>query len=219
LNPVTVTVALLAGIVFWVLVVRRLTAHSWDSTKDEAGDVGAIHTAPQRIGLWIFLAVVTSLFSLFLSAFSMRMHHGGGSHVMLPGVLWLNSAFLVIGSVSMQFARHAVDHGLQQRLKLGLAAGGLFTIAFLAGQLVAWGQLRDSGHFIQGSSATAFFYLLTAVHGLHLLGGLGVWGRTMTRLLQGTELVDLRLSVELCTVYWHYLLLVWFVLFGALSYM
>lgn len=214
----TVTVALLVGIVIWVLVARRLTAHSWDSDSEQ-GDVGAIRMAPQRIGLWIFLAVVTSLFSLFLSAFSMRMHHGDASHVMLPDVLWVNTALLVMASVAMQIARHAVGHGLQRRLQPGLVAGGLFAIAFLAGQLVAWNQLRHSGHFIQGSSATAFFYLLTAVHGLHLLGGLWVWGRTMTRLLHGVELVDLRLSVELCTVYWHYLLLVWLVLFGALMYL
>jgi cytochrome c oxidase subunit 3 len=65
--------------------------------------------------------------------------------------------------------------------------------------------------------ATAFFYLLTGVHGLHLLGGLFVWGKTIVRMAQGgVELIDLRLSVELCTVYWHYLLLVWLVLFTLL---
>jgi cytochrome c oxidase subunit 3 len=55
------------------------------------------------------------------------------------------------------------------------------------------------------------------VHGLHLLGGLFVWGKTVVRMTRaGVELVDLRLSVELCTVYWHYLLLVWVVLFAVL---
>jgi cytochrome c oxidase subunit 3 len=65
--------------------------------------------------------------------------------------------------------------------------------------------------------AVAFFYLLTGVHGLHLLGGLLVWGKTVVKMTRpGIELVDLRLSVELCTVYWHYLLLVWLVLFAVL---
>jgi cytochrome c oxidase subunit 3 len=59
--------------------------------------------------------------------------------------------------------------------------------------------------------------LLTGVLGLHLLGGLYVWGRTYIRLrYQRAELIDVRLSVELCSVYWHYLLLVWIVLFGLL---
>ena len=218
MSPITVTVALLAGIIVWVLVARRLTARSWESGSEES-DVAAVRMAPARLGLWVFLAVITSLFSLFLSAYSMRSHHGDWSHLTLPVVLWVNTALLVLGSVSMQIARNAVTRGLAQRLKLGLVAGGLFTIGFLAGQLIAWGQLRESGHFAQGSPANAFFYLLTAVHGLHLLGGLWVWGRTMTRLLRGVELVELRLSVELCTVYWHYLLLVWIALFAALTYL
>jgi len=67
------------------------------------------------------------------------------------------------------------------------------------------------------SPAIAFFYLLTGVHGLHLLGGLFVWGKTVVRMAQaGVELLDVALSVELCTVYWHYLLLVWLVLFALL---
>lgn len=218
MSPVTITAALVAGIIVWVMVVRRLTARSWESGSEE-GDVAALRMAPARLGLWIFLAVVTSLFCLFLTAYSMRSHHGDWSHVMLPNVLWVNTALLVAGSVAMQFARHAIGSGLMQRLQVSLVAGGLFTMAFLAGQLVAWGQLRDSGHFVQGDPATAFFYLLTAVHGLHLLGGLWVWGRTMTRLVRGAELLDLRLSVELCTVYWHYLLLVWIALFAALTYL
>ena len=218
MSPITVTIALLAGIIVWVLVARRLTARSWESGSEES-DVAAVRMAPARLGLWVFLAVITSLFSLFLSAYSMRSHHGDWSHLTLPDVLWVNTVLLVLGSVSMQIARNAVTRGLAQRLKLGLVAGGLFTIGFLAGQLIAWGQLRESGHFAQGSPANAFFYLLTAVHGLHLLGGLWVWGRTMTRLLRGVELVELRLSVELCTVYWHYLLLVWIALFAALTYL
>ncbi len=218
MSLITAAAAILAGIIVWILVVRRLTARSWESGSEE-GDVAALRMAPARLGLWVFLAVVTSLFGLFLSAYSMRSHHGDWSHVTLPDVLWVNTALLVLGSVSMQIAHHAVGRELLRRLKIGLVAGGLFTLAFLAGQLVAWQQLNDSGYFIQGDPATAFFYLLTAVHGLHLVGGLWVWGRTMTRLLRGAELVDLRLSVELCTVYWHYLLLVWIVLFGALTYL
>ena len=64
--------------------------------------------------------------------------------------------------------------------------------------------------------AFAFFYLLTAVHALHLLGGLWVWGRTAAKVRRGAEAREVRLSVELCTVYWHFLLAVWVVLFIVL---
>ncbi len=219
MSPVTVTAALATGIVIWVLVVRRLTAKSWEHREQE-GDVGAIGVPAARIGLWVFLAVVTSLFALFLSAYSMRMHHGGEHlHVALPASLWLNTLVLVAASVALQFARRASGRDRALDVRNWLVAAGALTLLFLAGQLYAWQQLGEAGYFIQGSPPTAFFYLLTAVHGLHLLGGLWVWGRTVGRLLGGAELVDLRLSVELCSEYWHWLLLVWIAVFAVLSYL
>ena len=88
--------------------------------------------------------------------------------------------------------------------------GGLLTLAFLGGQFYAWRSCAAPEFFTPANPAVAFFYLLTAVHGLHLLGGLYVWGRTLARMRRkDVELIDVRLSVELCSVYWHYLLLVW----------
>jgi cytochrome c oxidase subunit 3 len=69
---------------------------------------------------------------------------------------------------------------------------------------------------LSSNPANSFFYVLTALHGLHLLGGMLVWGRTTTRVLSGADAESVRLSVELCSVYWHYLLLVWIGLFALL---
>lgn len=218
MSAITISTALIAGIIVWFLVVRRLTARSWDSGV-QRGDVGAISVSPARIGLWIFLAVVTSLFALFLSAYSMRMHHGEWTQIALPPVLWINTLLLVAASIALQLARSAAGSGRAGLVTAGLLAGGALTAAFLAGQFAAWQQLAAAGYFVRGNAATAFFYLLTAVHGLHLLGGLWVWGRTTSRLLGGAGLVDLKLSVELCSEYWHYLLLVWIVVFGVLLYL
>ena len=209
--------ALLVGLIVWIFVARQLTAKSWDSRAD-AGDVGAIDIAPAKLGLWMFLAVVGSLFTLFMVAFSMRQHHGDDwTRIAVPPVLWVNTVLLIFGSIALQSARGAVKKAQLRALKFRLVVAGLFTFAFLAGQLMAWQQLRASGQFISSGPAIAFFYLLTAVHGLHLLGGLWVWGRTLGRLAGGAEVIDVRLSVELCAVYWHFLLLVWLVLFALLS--
>jgi cytochrome c oxidase subunit 3 len=215
LSTSAIFTALLVGVIVWIFIVRQLTAKSWES-RGNAGDVGAIGVAPAKLGLWMFLAVVTSLFALFISAYAMRMHHGDWTHAAEPAVLWVNTLMLILGSVAMESARSAVKQGQLRGLKFRLVAVGLFTFAFLAGQLAAWQQLSASGQFINSGSAIAFFYLLTAVHGLHLLGGLVVWGKTMGKLAGGAELIDVRLSVELCAVYWHYLLLVWIILFGVL---
>lgn len=213
-------IAVIVGLVVWGLLVRRLTARPWEAqgAPADTGHGGVEGVPPAKIGLWLLLAVVTSLFGLFISAYYMRMGHAHGdwSPVVLPRVLWLNTALLILSSAGLQTARGAVRRGQSDRVRIGLIVGGLFAVAFLAGQLLAWRELNASGYFL-GSAAAAFFYLLTAVHGLHLLGGLFVWGKTTVKMvLAGAEAIAVRSSVELCTVYWHYLLIVWLVLFAVL---
>jgi cytochrome c oxidase subunit 3 len=134
-----------------------------------------------------------------------------------PQVLWVNTAMLILGSVAMQWTRASMAQANLPRARKGLTAAGLLTLAFLAGQFIAWREIRLSGFFSPQSPAVAFFYLLTAIHGLHLLGGLYVWARTLIRMRRkDIEAIDVRMSVELCTVYWHYLLFVWLVLFALL---
>ncbi len=116
----------------------------------------------------------------------------------------------------MEWTRAAAIRGQIDGVRSGLIVGGILTFAFLAGQLVVWQQLNASGYFVAANPANAFFYLLTALHGLHLLGGLVAWGKTTAKVWRGVEVGKVRLSVELCTVYWHYLLLVWLVLFALL---
>lgn len=219
-------IALLTGIAVWAVLVRTLRAKPWEAAVaiDDASLSEAQPLRAARVGLWIFLAVITSLFALFMSAYAMRMGHGHGSgqvhdwHSLAePTVLWWNTAVLILGSVAMQWARNTIARGDIERATNALLIGGLLTIAFLTGQMFAWRQLRASPAFTPNDPAFAFFYLLTAVHAAHLLGGLTVWAKTLLRLRhEATEAIDVALSVELCSVYWHYLLLVWLALFALL---
>jgi cytochrome c oxidase subunit 3 len=84
------------------------------------------------------------------------------------------------------------------------------------GQLLVWRQLGSLGYFVDTNPSNSFFYLITALHGLHLLGGLVAWFRASLRLWRGAEVAKIRMSVDLCAVYWHFLLLVWLVMFGLL---
>src|SRR5437764_14242744 len=99
----------------------------------------------------------------------------------------------------------------------GVIAGGLFAFTFLVGQSFAGQQLNAEGYFLATNPANAFFYLLTGLHGLHLLGGLVALALTADKVWQGVELVQVRLSVRLCAIYWHFLLLLWLVLFTLLT--
>jgi cytochrome c oxidase subunit III len=223
--------ALSVGVIVWLLLVRRLSTRSWERhgssvhVRHTRGDIGEVTVPPARLALWVFLGVITSLFGLFMSAYFIRMGHGHGAMhgisdwhpVSKPPILWFDTAMLFFSSATMQAARRAVKLNQRVRVSGFLLAGGAFALLFLGGQLLAWHQLRDSGYGLTSGPAGAFFYVLTGVHGLHLLGGLGVWLKTVARMRsRAVELIDVRLSIELCTVYWHYLLLVWLVMFALL---
>ncbi len=208
---------IMATVIGWLLR-QTLNTQPWDANdpvENQPGR-GVISTDPAKIGLISFIAVVTSLFALFLSAYLMRMKLGDWRPLTEPNLLWLNSAILVLASFAFQMTRGAATRGQLLTVKVGLVAGGACTSLFLLGQLVAWQQLNASGYFMAGNPANSFFYLLTALHGLHLLGGMWVWGRTTMRLFAGADARSVRLSVELCAVYWHYLLFVWVGLFALL---
>ena len=94
---------------------------------------------------------------------------------------------------------------------------GLLTSAFVIGQFVAWQQLQANGQFVNTNPANAFFYLLTGVHALHIVGGMYVWARATIKIVRGSDDgAGIRRSIELCTIYWHFLLLVWLILFGLM---
>jgi cytochrome c oxidase subunit 3 len=208
---------IMATIIGWLLR-QSLNTEPWetnDPLENQPGR-GVLKFDPAKIGLMSFIAVATSLFGLFLSAYMMRMKLGDWTALSEPKLLWLNSGFLVLASVAFQLTRGAAKRHQLLTVKTGLIAGGICTILFLLGQLVAWQQLNAAGLYMTSNPANSFFYVLTAIHGLHLLGGMWVWGRTTTRVLTGADAESVRLSVELCTVYWHYLLLVWVGLFALL---
>jgi cytochrome c oxidase subunit III len=208
---------IMAAIIGW-LVRQTLGVRPWIEQRPLVNDVGGdgFPLPSVKIGLGVFMAVATSLFALSISAYLMRREGADWRPLAQPTVLWLNTAMLVLGSVFFERARGAARSGDASGVKFGLLAGGASTLAFLAGQLWAWRQLDAAGYYLTTNPANAFFYFLTALHALHLLGGLWVWGATALKVQRGAAVKEVRLSVELCTMYWHFLLVVWVVLFGLL---
>ncbi len=196
-------------------IFREITKKPWLSDQGMVEDLhdGSLFAMPSaRLGLRVFVTVVTVVFTLIIVSYISRRTLSDWSSVPEPALLWLNTGLLFLSSVAMQWARTSARRGDLGGVKNGLFAGGLLTLAFLAGQLFAWQQLG----YNSANPASVFFYLLTALHGLHLLGGLIAWIRTTAKVSTGSEAADVRLSVELCAFYWHFLLLVWLILFGLL---
>ena len=132
----------------------------------------------EKIALGIFLAVVGALFALFASAYFMRMEFVDWRPMPLPRIVWLNTGMLVLASIALQCARSAVRQGDIDTVRLSLATAAVATLGFLGGQLIAWRELAASGYFLTGNPSNSFFYLLTGLHGLHILGGLVALART-----------------------------------------
>lgn len=207
---------LMAAFVYW-LIRQTISVRPWvaESTAPERMPFVPESATAARVGLGVFLAVVTALFALTISAYMMRMELAGDWRPLPePGLLWLNTAFLVLASAFLQWAWHAAKGEREGPLRIAIAGGGIFTVAFIAGQYLAWLQLVDAGYYASANPANAFFYMLTALHALHLVGGLVAWSWILIRLLGRTPAQALLPNVELCAVYWHFLLLVWAVLFG-----
>ena len=209
--------ACLMGAVLWWLFRQSVNVQPWVAQVSAQDVHGGVLSRPAaKTALWVFLAVVTSVFALFISAYAMRMHFGDWSPLREPTLLTWNTGLLFVTSGAMQWTVVAARRGHVDGVRHGLVAAGVLSIAFLGGQLLVWKQLNDAGVFLRSNPANAFFYLLTAVHGVHLLGGLVAWTRTTAKVWRGIEVARVRLSIELCAIYWHFLLVVWLVIFALL---
>ena len=208
---------IMATVITWLLR-QTINTQPWVSNSEaDAASGVSLNTNPQAIGLTTFLAVATSMFALFASAYTIRMTMPDWSPLNEPLVLWVNTGFLILASIAYQWTTSVALNSSIKKIKIGLIASGVFSLLFLVGQFSAWQDLIAQGMYVSTNPAIAFFYVLTAMHGLHLIGGLYVWARSMIKVTQGIESNEvIRVSVELCTVYWHFLLLVWAVLFSLL---
>ena len=215
-----IVLALMLATVLGWLLKQSFNTQPW--VAEEVGETA--HHGPlgdssndKLIALITLLAVVSSFFALILSAYALRMELGDWVPLTEPQLLWVNTLLLVLASAVFQWTRNAAVNNQTSRLLPGLLITGLLTAGFVVGQLIAWQQLKAGGQLITSNPANAFFYFVTGAHAVHILGGLFFWARATVKVaLAGEEDPGVRRSVELCTIYWHFLLLVWLVLFGLL---
>jgi cytochrome c oxidase subunit 3 len=208
---------ILATLLGWLLKQSFNTQPWVAEVVGETAHQGPLGTNAKLIALLTLLAVVTSFFALILSAYALRMELGDWVPLTEPQLLWTNTVMLIVASIVFQWTRNAAVNEQTSRLMPGLLLTGLLTAGFVVGQFMAWQQLQADGQLITRNPSNAFFYLLTGAHAVHILGGMFVWARATTKAVLGDAGdAGVRRSIELCTIYWHFLLLVWLVLFGLL---
>lgn len=211
-------VGLMALFLGWLLVVS-IRSRPW--VAQPAG-VAPPRTLPEgftapRIALAVFLAVVTSIFALAISAYVMRMALSPDWRFLpTPRLAWVNTGFLVLGSLALEAARRGARRGRTGELGLRLGLGAVGALAFLAGQFLLWRQLANAGYYLASEPGSAFYVLMSGLHAGHLLGGLAALAWIGRGLRRGMAPSRVREAVGLAAFYWHYLLLVWIVLFVVL---
>ena len=215
MEAILVFIIIAVGFAGWWLWREKILDKPWTTEGTETDLRESIGTIlpTRRTGLALFLAVVTSVFALLVSAYFTRMELNDWHPVQEPGLLWFNTVLLILASVSIHWCSRSDKINT---VKLMLLATGVFTVFFIGGQFMAWQQLVTEGYYLQSNPANAFFYLFTGLHGLHLLGGLWVWFGAMLRVFTGVEIEQAKISVQLCRTYWHFLLVVWMVIFALL---
>ncbi|WP_339673146.1 cytochrome c oxidase subunit 3 [Dasania marina] len=180
---------------------------------------------PQRIALRFFLGAVSVLFLLFIVTFLSRSQFP--DFIALSGQpwqpftdssqLWINSAILLAASLAMQWGVYSSARGQLNASIVALLLALLLTVAFVLAQVMVWQQLMSLGYYMNSNPANSFYYLLTAIHALHLLGGLMVLLRAVYQFSRSAALPQLHNTLALCASYWHYLLLLWMLLFLLLT--
>lgn len=171
-----------------------------------------------RTGIWVALASVMMMFTALTSAYIVRAAGANDwAPIIMPRLLWVSTTLIVISSFTLEFARKALKRDDQQAYSRMLLVTVLFGLGFLGSQLLAWRQLVSQGVYLSSNPHSSFFYLLTALHGLHLLGGilaldyllLHAWRK------RGAEQIGARRSAAAgaVAIYWHFMDGLWIYLF------
>lgn len=157
-------------------------------------------------GLFVLIAASTMVFAAFTSAFVVRRGLGNDwAAIEKPRILFLNTAILLASSVVLDLSRRALKNHNRSRFNLWWTSGTVLGLLFLVGQALAWKQLNDAGVFIASNPSVSFFYLLTASHAFHLLGGVAALIYVDIQALRLRLGPAKRTAIDISAIFWHFL--------------
>ncbi len=176
-----------------------------------------------RTGAWVLVAGIVMLFTALTSAYIVRSASSNDwQPIAMPKVLWLSTALILISSITMEISRRSVKQQRDQVYGRWLIVTVALGLAFLATQLFAWRQLVRQGVYLASNPYNSFFYLFTAAHGLHLLGGILALGYLLLRTTRRRSTVEGELrragAADAATIYWHFMDGLWVGLFLLLFF-
>lgn len=189
-------------------------------------DIGAGSSASEdryRIGMWVAMAAILMMFTSLTSAYIVRAASSNDWRpIAMPRVLLLSTLFILSSSATIEIARRRLKSALEGSYKRWLLLTAALGVGFLASQLLAWRQLVGQGIYVSSHPHSSFFYLLTATHGLHLLGGLLAVAYLLVRKrnVQANNQAQPgpQAAAGAVTLYWHFMDALWIYLFVLLFF-
>lgn len=178
--------------------------HGWGGDGDSGGR-GADRRA-SFTGLFVLLAASTMVFAAFTSAFVVRRGLSDDwTSMHKPGILWVNTVVLLASSIVLDQSRRALKAKQRTKFNFWWSGGTALGILFLLGQAFAWRQLRDAGVYVSTNPSSSFFYVLTAAHAFHLLGGVAALVYVDVQALRLRLGPAKRTAIDISAIYWHFL--------------
>ena len=170
----------------------------------------------QKSAVIIIFGIATVLFSLIFTSYLYTVPPGQDTNYLLkPNLLWVNT--LILFFVSYYFSKISKNLEKKETLKIkrDLIIVGVLSYLFLFGQIIFWMQLMKNGNYVFTNSYFSSFYVFTALHGLHLLGGLFFWGKVASKVLKldNNKIVEEEKNISALSWYWTFLLIVWLMFF------
>ena len=171
-----------------------------------------------RIAIWVSLASIMMLFTALTSAYIVRAAGANDwTPLVAPRLLWLSTALILVSSITFEFARRALKRDDQRAYARWLLSTVMLGLGFLCTQFLAWRQLVAQGIYVSSNPHSAFFYLLTALHGLHLLGGILALDYLLLHAWRKRAPVEIgekrTAAAGAVAIYWHFMDGLWVYLF------
>ena len=186
---------------------------------DDGKSGGRSPRVPQRAYFTVVqlaLAGIVMFFMALTSSFLVRKGLGGDwVSFVLPRIVWVNTLALLASSVTIQIALGQLRQGAVASFRQWWTLTTALGLFFLAGQVAAWRQLAAQGVFLATNPSSSFYYLLTALHGVHLLGGILALLYVMFRRWQRLQ-IDQLTAATLAAIYWHFMDGLWLFLLALL---
>lgn len=175
---------------------------------------GGSEAIPQRVyvtGITIGMGAILMFFMALVSALIVRKGVSNDWRAFeLPRILWLNTLILLASSATIIQARRRLAKADREGFHHWWAVTTVLGLFFLAGQLIAWRQMVAAGWYVATNPSSSFFYVLTAAHGLHLMGG--ILALSYVGWLRLRKLT-LSTATEVAALYWHFMDGLWVFLF------